>query len=235
MTDLDRYLAHHYLNDVQLSAAAGIDIGSLDALVRDALVPAPAYVVSEHGTVCSYVFGEMDARGSVPGRYFHPAQAAWIDRARELLSSGPTGDAPERMRNTFAANFSAALATLNLTTWRMPDCFDAQGAPISTGLRARTESAWRYFLNGTFCLCVANPISEAHIACKEVLQEKLTQLSQDGSRTAFSPDEARLLLALVDAYAVAAMPFSPVEYARSSRKRLVEDLRPHLVACAAGA
>lgn len=40
------------------------------------------------------------------------------------------------------------------------------------------------------------------------------------------------LLALIDDYAAAAMPFSPAEYARSSRKRLVDDLRPRVEATA---
>ena len=33
---------------------------------------------------------------------------------------------------------------------------------------------------------------------------------------------------LIDQYAQASMPFSPLEYARSSRKRLVDDLREKL-------
>jgi hypothetical protein len=62
------------------------------------------------------------------------------------------------------------------------------------------------------------------IARKEVLQEKLTALSANGSRFAYSADEALAMLDLIDAYADSAMPFSPIEYAVSSRKRLVEDL-----------
>jgi hypothetical protein len=92
------------------------------------------------------------------------------------------------------------------------------------GLRARVESTWEHFLLGTFGLCVADPSSEAAIARKEVLQEKLTMLSDNGAKNEFSEAEARALLELIDAYAQAAMPFSPIEYAVSSRKRLVEDL-----------
>jgi hypothetical protein len=33
------------------------------------------------------------------------------------------------------------------------------------------------------------------------------------------------LLQLIDDYAISSMPFSPAEYERSSRKRLVDDLR----------
>ena len=84
-------------------------------------------------------------------------------------------------------------------------------------------------------MCVANPVSAAAIAHEEVLQEKLTQSSDNGSKTMFSPQLAQATHALIDAYAAASMPFSPIEYASSSRKRLVEDLRANLRASAAGA
>lgn len=230
MTELDRYLAQHYLNEAQLIAAAAIGRDDLATMIGEHLVPAPSYVVSGHGTLTSFVFGELPAPGATPGRYFHPAQLAWIARARAVRANVPAAEAAAQLQATFRANFAAALATLNLTTWRMADSFDDTGAPVAAGLLTRTESAWMYFLNGTSGLCVANPVSEAHIAVKEVLQEKLTHLSENGGRTAFSAGEATAMHALIDAYAAAAMCFSPVEYARSSRKRLVEDMRAALPA-----
>lgn len=228
MTELNNYLAKYYLNEPQLTAAAAIDLDELEALIRNRLVPAPSYVITDSGKVGSFVFGEMESPGSTPGRYFHPSQLVWIARARHLIASGSTHDAETRLKEQFTANFAAALATLNLTTWRLHDSFDENGAPIADGLFTRTNSAWNYFLNGTFALCVANPISEAHIAYKEVLQEKLTQQSENGSKTLFSPQQARAMHELIDDYAASAMFFSPVEYALSSRKRLVEDLRANI-------
>jgi hypothetical protein len=231
MTELNNYLAKHYLSEAQLAAAGAIHADELDALIRNRLVPAPSYVVTDSGTLCSFVFGEMAAPGAAPGRYFHPSQLVWIDVARRAGADGH--DAPARLKAQFSANFGAALAALNLATWRLHDSFDDDGAPIADGLRTRTDNAWEYFLNGTYGLCVANPISEAHIAYKEVLQEKLTQQSDNGKRTLFSPQQALATHELIDAYAAASMPFSPTEYALSSRKRLVEDLRANLLASAA--
>lgn len=228
MTALNNYLAKHYLNEAQLATASAIRVDELNALILGQLVPAPSYVVTDTGTVCSFVFGEMAAPGSTPGRYFHPSQAVWIALARHAIANGPAHDAAARLQVLFAVKFASALATLNLTTWRLHDCFDDDGAPIADGLRIRTDSAWQYFLNGTFGLCVANPISEAHIAYKEVLQEKLAQQSENGAKTVFSPQQASAMHELIDAYAAAAMPFSPVEYGLSSRKRLVEDLRANI-------
>lgn len=227
MTELDTYLAQHYLDETQLAAAAALDMDEIDALIRAGLLPAPAYVVDDGGQLHSFVFGAMAAPGSTPGRFFPPAQLAWIAIARHALAEGAE-TAQARLKAQFTSRYAAALATLNLTTWRLRDSFDDMGAPIADGLLARTDSAWTYFLNGTFSLCVANPMSEAHIAWKEVLQEKLAQQSGNGSKTLLPQRQAQEMHALIDAYAAAAMPFSPVEYALSSRKRLVGDLRANL-------
>lgn len=228
MTELNNYLAEHYLNEAQLSAATGAAMDELDALIGGRLLPAPSYVVTDAGKLCSFVFGEMAAPGATTGRYFHPSQLAWLARAREALSNHGAQGAEAYLQKRFAGDFAAALATLNLTTWRLRDSFDDAGTPIAEGLRARIDSAWTHLLNGTFSLCVANPISEAHIAHKEVLQEKLTRLSENGGKTAFPPQQLPAMRELIDAYAAASMPFSPVEYPVSSRKRLVEDLRAKL-------
>ena len=227
MTELDTYLAQHYLDETQLAAAAAMGMADIDALIQARLIPAPAYVVDEGSNLRSFVFGAMAAPGARAGRYFPPSQLAWIAVARHALAEGAE-TAPVRLQAQFAARYGAALATLNLTTWRLRDSFDDSGAPIVDGLRARTDSAWTYFLNGTFSLCVANPMSEAHIAWKEVLQEKLVQQSGNGSKTLLPQVQAQQMHALIDAYAAAAMPFSPIEYALSSRKRLVEDLRANI-------
>lgn len=233
MSDLQHYLAQHYLNDEQLAAAAALPVTELDQLIAGQLVPAPSYVVGDAGTVRSFVFGEMAAPGAAPGRYFPPSQLVWIALAQAAIADGGAPKAAARLREQFVLKFATALASLNLSLWRLHDSFDDQGTPIADGLQVRTDNAWKYFLNGTFGLCVANPVSEAHIAYKEVLQEKLTEQSANGSRTDFTPTQAQEMRALVDAYAVASMPFSPAEYALSSRKRLVEDLRARIDAAQA--
>ena len=78
MTELNKYLEKHFLNEVQLANASAMHIDELDALIHDRLVPAPSYVVTSAGNVCSFVFGEMSAPGSKPGRYFPPSQLAWV-------------------------------------------------------------------------------------------------------------------------------------------------------------
>lgn len=230
MTDLDDYLAQHFLTEGQLATAAAISLPELDALISADLLPQPSYVVGNDGTVRSFLFGELAAPGSTPGSYFPPANLAWIALAREALAYGTAQEAHQLLKEQFMLRFAAALATLNHTTWRLPDCFTDHGAPIATALRARADSAWTYFLNGTYGLCVANPVSEAHIACKEVLQEKLERESDSGRKALFTPRQVVQMHELIGAYAALCAPFSPVDYPFSSRKRLVDDLRAAILA-----
>jgi Family of unknown function (DUF6058) len=224
MTDLDCYLARHYLNAEQFAAACDIAADELEDLIRRELIPAPSYIVSD-GALQSYVFGSMPARGSIPGQYFHPAMAVWVARARHDLAMQGVDSAASRTRHMFEREFATALLQLNATLHRMPDAFDASGEPMATGLTARLHSAWEHFIRGTSGLCVANPVSALEIARKEVLQEKLSTVTNDGTKHTFADADLKLVHELIDSYAAASMPFSPIEYPRSSRKRLVDDLR----------
>ncbi|MGH1365618.1 MAG: DUF6058 family natural product biosynthesis protein [Calditrichia bacterium] len=228
MSNLDTYLQKHFLNAEQFAVKCNISVDKLEDLVRRHLVPAPSYVVSDSSTVSSFVFGEMAAKESKPGQYFHPANVVWVGVARGIIETHGEEKASEIIRNRFYQNFQAALSDLNQTTMRLPDSFTDEGAPIAAGVGARTDLVWKHFLKGTFGLCVANPISEAAIARKEVLQEKLSQQSDNGMRTEYSPEEVSAILELVNEFAAVAMPFSPIEYHLSSRKILVDDMRDRL-------
>jgi uncharacterized protein (DUF952 family) len=226
-TDLDEYFDRYFVDAHRFAALCGIELDELRDLIRRKLVPAPSYVVRDD-TIRSFVFGDMAAPGARSGEYFRAENVDWVVGVRHDLATHGVAGATERARHTFSSAFAAALRELNASTHRMDDAFDDAGNAIQGGLAKRLESAWEHFLHGTFGLCVADPGSVPAIARKEVLQERLAALTNNGSRRSFAADEARALRTLIDAYAGASMPFSPIEYARSSRKRLVDDLRAHL-------
>jgi hypothetical protein len=223
MHPLDAYLTRYFVDRPQLAEASGVAPDLLEELIRQRLVPAPSYVV-EGAVVRSAVFGELSAPGARNGEYFHRAMTIWVARAVEILAQGARTDAHDQLAALFRANLGTALANLNSSLWRIPDCFDDQCAPIAAGLKARCDSMWSHFLDGTYGICVAHPISEYAIARKELLQEKLVALTANGARRDFPPDEAREVAYTVESYAAACMPFSPVDYPLSSRKRLVDSV-----------
>lgn len=93
-------------------------------------------------------------------------------------------------------------------------------------IEAKIQGYLPYFFNGTFGLCVADPSTGVGIARKEILQERLIDITANCSISFPANISKEELLALIDDYADSAMPFSPAEYERSSRKRLVDDFRP---------
>ncbi|WP_430541955.1 DUF6058 family natural product biosynthesis protein [Stenotrophomonas maltophilia] len=64
---------------------------------------------------------------------------------------------------------------------------------------------------------------------KEMLQEELANATANGSDPHATQYRRDKLLRLIDDYAESSMPFSPAEYPRNSRKRLVDELRKVVV------
>jgi hypothetical protein len=230
MVTLDTYLSLHFITQAELAARCGLSCDELSRLIEQRLVMAPSYTVSRSHTLTSHVFGSLRCDGARDGSYFHPASVPWVNRALAAVDDVGEIAALDTLHRSFAHNFSAALTDLNSTLWRLPDSFGEGGEVVAVGMSKRIASAWQHHLHGTFGLCVAKPESEAAIARKEIVQEKLSALSDNGAKKSFTRSEAAPLLDLIDEYAQLSMPFSPVEYSLSSRRRLVSDLRPRVLA-----
>ena len=237
MKSTNDYLKKHYRTKEQLAAACSIAPQELDELIREGLIPHPSYVVTADGRLLSPAFGELPAHDAEVGEYFHSASPIWVARALEVMERVDAGEAQHEMKARFGGHFQEALLELNRTVFRLADCIDHRGEVIVDGMSRRCDAAWSAFLKGIYGLCVADPSTERGIARKEILQEALTTLSENGTRSDYSDGERAVVRTLMEAYAVASMPFTPQEYPRSSRRRLIEELAakmegasPHLVA-----
>jgi hypothetical protein len=225
---LQKYLDNHYLTLGSLAKTCGIRNEELQLLVDQAIAPAPSYIVVSDSTCISQAFGELKASGLKPGEYFHPGNKKWVILASNTQKSIGLKQAKIDLKQQFTQNYAHALKTFDSTIFRLQDSFSPSGKTIDQGLNERTDAAWDYFLKGVFSLCVADPSSEKSIALKEILQEALITITNNGQKTHFTRDQKTHILDLIKQYAEAAMPFSPIEYPNSSRKRLAEDLRAKL-------
>ena len=205
---LATYLDTHFVDKPTFAALAAIPLERLDRLIAAAAIPAASYVCDGH-SIGSAVFGITPTAESVVGEFFRPECVRWV----RIAAQAAAGTEKAAVEAQLVDELRAALASLEHVH------------PVES-VDATIQDFLPSFFNGTFGLCVADPSSGAGIARKELLQKKLTQVTENGSNAtpaAITRDE---LLALIDDYTAAAMPFSPAEYARSSRKRLVDDLRP---------
>ncbi|WP_447595262.1 DUF6058 family natural product biosynthesis protein [Stenotrophomonas rhizophila] len=206
---LDAYLRDYFVDRSTCAALAGITVQRLDALIAAEAIPAPTYRCNA-GTIHSAAFGSIDTDSRVSGAFFRPECTRWV----RIAADAAAGEERAAVVSTLAAELAAHLRTCGDDAHRVD---------------AKVAALLPHFFNGTFGLCVADPSSGRGIVRKEVLQETLVALTCNGSNPAPHGITAGELLTLIDDYADSAMPFSPAEYARSSRKRLVEDLRPRVL------
>ncbi|KAF1016871.1 MAG: hypothetical protein GAK31_00130 [Stenotrophomonas maltophilia] len=205
---IDTYLRTHFIEKDVFAAQAGIAVARLDELIAAQAIPAPSYTCNGVA-IHSAVFGDIAITEPVHGAFFRPQCVRWGVLADQA--------APGQERVAVLAQLEDELAQA-----LQPYCSTPEA------VQARVQAYLPYFFNGTFGLCVADPSRGAGIVRKEMLQEQLIEVTANGSELHPAGYPPAQLLQLIDDYAAAAMPFSPAEYARSSRKRLVDDLRPRV-------
>lgn len=203
------YLDQHFVDKASFAELSGISPGRLDQLIEARAIPAATYVC-DGSAIHSAVFGATEIDENISGEYFRPQCARWT----KVANQAARGAEHDAVRALLAEELRVALAAHKLE----PAAIDS-----------RIEAYLPHFWNGTFGLCVSDPSTGEGIARKEMLQERLTALTGNGAHARPDGVSESDLLALIEAYAQSAMPFSPAEFERSSRKRLVDDLRAKIV------
>lgn len=209
MTETDRsvasYLHKHFVTKVTFAQLAQISAQRLGELIAIGAIPEPSSVC-DSVSMRSAVFGAISLSESVSGAYFRPECIRWVRLADAALAGS------ER-----AAVIAALTDELRVA---LKDYLSDEQQ-----IESRIAGYLPYFFNGTFGLCVADPSTGAGIVRKEMLQEQLIALTANGTVSTPTEVSKSELLHIIDAYAESAMPFSPAERDRSSRKRLVDDMR----------
>lgn len=224
---VERYLRERFLPADDFARACGIDSDELSMLIERGLAPNAAYRVDADGRMRSFVFGEVQEPGAPAGDWFNPHSGSWVARARDALATHGA-DAASALQARFRAGYLQAMRAAHENDGPIPGLADANDHFDEAAFDAQFPGVWTHFLQGTFGLCVATPLDEAHIVAKEATQARLTALVHNGTRREFSPAEKAAVRELTVRYESLSMPFSPAEYARSSRKRLIDDMRPYL-------
>ena len=186
---LKTYLQKHFVDKPTFVSLLGITIERLDQLIVAKAVPEPTYVC-DGNTISSAVFGVIETEESIYGDYFRPECSRWVKIADQA--------APGQERDAVLSVLSHELELGLRDYFKEPEMIEK-----------KIQDFLPYFLNGTFGLCIADPSSGTNIAQKEVLQQKLTELTENGSNPSPEAMSKSELLQLIDDYAISSMPFSP--------------------------
>ncbi|WP_193163919.1 DUF6058 family natural product biosynthesis protein [Microbulbifer hainanensis] len=200
------YLRKYFVEKNTFTMLAGISIDRLDQLIADKAIPSATYTC-DGDSIYSEIFGRTPISEPLTGEYFRPECVRWAHIAN---------------RAPFGSERSTVIAEL---TKELRGALERH-CESEKIIESKIQGYLPYFFNGTFGLCIADPSNGASIARKEILQEKLVEITENGNLPSPAGISKEDLLKLIDDYAESAMPFSPAEYERSSRKRLVDDLRP---------
>ena len=216
MTELLDYLSRHFLTEPQLLTAAALDATTLHALQARRMTPMPSYRL-RLAVHCDSFFGPHTGQHVL--HCYARGTPAWLHAVRNL---------PDE-----AAAF-ALFATRHQARLRALDAH----------AQVDLADAWRSFLDGIYGLCTRSGLPE-EIAAKEWAAGVIEALTAAGD-AAPDPDRPRAtgmtamhaatpasilttprarLRAAVDLLDAASSPFAPHERARSSRARLVEQVR----------
>ena len=205
--DLINYLNSAFLTQDQLLAAAGIDGRQLAELQREGGMPQPSYRL-KIDLDCDSFFGPHSERLSAD--YYAKGSPSWIGVVQTLGSAAAAF-------KVFARRYRARVTQLAAAGMA------SQHPKLNEGLEAHLRDEWGHFLNGTYGLCTTTGLPE-EIAAKEVAIALIKELTDECEQALTDVERERLGQA-VDLLDLASAPFAPHEAARSSRHRLVTQMR----------
>ena len=205
--NLIAYLNDAFLTQDQLLSAAGIDAQQLAALQRAGAMPQPSYRL-RLDLACDSFFGPHSEQLSAD--YYAKGYPSWIGIVQALGSADAAFE-------VFARRYRARMARL------AADGIVSRHPKLNDGLEAHLIEEWGHFLNGTYGLCTATGLPE-EIAAKEVAIAIIKHITE-GRKQALTEAERASLTRAVDLLDAAGAQFAPHERARSSRHRLVDEVR----------
>jgi hypothetical protein len=186
-----------YLNG-HLLEASGIDGALLAGLQQRGMAPAPSYRL-RLAIECDSFFGAHSE--TCEAHYYASGTPSWLADMAGL----PDGAAAYAL---FAQRYRDRVAALDAVP--------------------RTEEylidEWRHFLEGTYGLCTRDGLPET-IADKEVAAANIKGLLDKGGEQVLTAEELLYLRHWVNLLDRASARFAPHEVARSSRRRLVDEVR----------
>ncbi len=207
--ELIRYLSECYFTEAQLLAVSGIDAAALASFQARAVMPQPSYRLRMDLSCDSY-FGPHNQHSRVV--YYARGYASWIGLLQTLDSdAGAFRAFAGRYRNRLAQLAKAGLPSAS--------------GKLNAGLDQHLKTEWQHFLDGTYGTCTTTGLPE-DIASKELASgiiEDITGTHTDAGALGMR-ERVRLTLA-VDLLDTACAAFAPHELERSSRHRLIDEVR----------
>lgn len=202
--ELIKYLSTHFLTRQELIDLAKISEDELQRFQEEKRMPKSSYKISLKLT-CDSFFGEHNEQDSL--EYYAKGSLAWIG----ILQST---DNAEEAFEIFSNRYKQTVKTLKQQGYQPSD------TKLNEGLEQHIKEEWQHFLDGIYGLCTKSGLPE-DIAAKEIAISQINEiLEQDENKR-----DIETLTKAIDLLDNASSLFAPHERLRSSRHRLVDEVR----------
>lgn len=198
--ELLHYLQQHFFSTEQLLERSAISGDQLRHWQQHRMMPNPSYQLTLN-VCCASFFGQYREQHDTD--YYAKEYVSWIALLHSL-------DSEHEAFAVFAQRYRQRLEQLAVSGFGPVDEFAAE-----THLAAE----WRHFLDGTYGLCTVSGLPE-DIAAKEVTIAHIRETA--GAPASADRDRLRRAIDLLDR--VSSL-FAHHEFARSSRRHYVDDMR----------
>jgi len=169
------------------------------------LMPKASYVLNL-SLNCDSFFGLHYETHAV--EYYAKGYASWLGIVRSLQE-------PDCIYAEFSRRYTSAIELLKAQGHR------SDHPKVGASLPAHIAEEWRHFINGIYGLCTKSGLPE-DIAAKEFAISQINELTEHDSLSGSEVEKLQIAVNLLDA---ASSAFAPHERLKSSRQRLVNEVR----------
>lgn len=206
--NLQDYLATNFYTRSELTRIAGISGTEFDRYQQSKMMPKASYVIRGE-VVCTSFFGEFAE--TVETQFYAREYVSWLALLRQVESA----DAAFAI---FREQYKNRIAEL------LAQGFRSDNEKITSGLDAHIEAEWVHFIDGIYGLCTKSGLPH-DIAAKELAIIIINNIVGQESPAALEPATKNCLTAAVNLLDAASSMFAPHEVERSSRNRLINQVR----------
>ncbi|MCG7490209.1 DUF6058 family natural product biosynthesis protein [Vibrio sp. Of14-4] len=203
--ELIKYLNKYFFTKQELLDITKITEQALLKYQIDCVMPKCSYKLNLNMKSDSF-FGLHHDEQEI--EYYAKGYSSWLAIAQSLNST-------EAIYSVFANRYKIAIESLK------EQGYSSTNPKVTSELNEHINEQWSYFLNGTYGLCTKSGLPE-DIAAKEFSILIINELSEHNELT---PEQLNRLNLAVDLLDSASSLFAPHERLKSSRHRLVNEIR----------
>jgi hypothetical protein len=203
--ELINYLNEHFFTQQELLDITKISEQTLVAYQNDGLMPMCSYKLNVTMQSDSF-FGLHNESQTI--EYYAKGYVSWLTVIESSTS-------PEAIYSLFEQRYKQAIEVLK------QQGHSSDNPKISSALNDHIKEEWGHFINGIYGLCTQSGLPE-DIAAKEF---SIIEINELMALEEFNPQQIKKLTRAVDLLDNASSLFAPHERLRSSRHRLVDEVR----------